>query len=146
MLSLVTGLFFPSKDREWRKSVSFLLMIFGGVTMVNTWAMWGLFPVSLVFSGFASAGDIIDIKTQQTIVEKKLDDTKSELQHQMSSDKRELLAIQLRGQLNQLFDAMCSARRGSRIEEERAWEQQFSSTMIEYNAVSDKPYPMRNCT
>ena len=109
--------------------------------MVNTWSMWGLFPVSHVFSGFATvasvdaqAGDLD--KVQKMITEQSA---------QMRQDKRETQALLLLGQLNQLFDSFCGAQRAGRREEAVQWERQFFATLVEYNRVSAQPYPMRVC-
>ncbi len=152
MLSLVTGLFFPSKEREWKISVTFLLCMFGGLTVAQTWLTWGLFPVSLFFAGFATADDMQDTqkvldKVQKSITEQtvQMRQDKNDLATQARRDKDEVKALLLVGQLNQIFDAMCGAIRNRRIDEANQWERQFTEKIIEYNRISMQVYPMRNC-
>ena len=98
--------------------------------MANTWLMWGIFPVSLFFSGFATAGDLDKQAAQIDKVQK-------------SIERQTVLVMQ--GQLSQLFDSMCGAYRNNRQEEAVQWERQFTTLLLQYNAVSPQPYPMRRC-
>jgi hypothetical protein len=148
MWSLITGLFFPEKQQEWRKSVSFLLCIFGGLSVANTWLMWGLFPVSLFFSGFATAQSVQETQKAIEQTNKSVEKVERSVQaqsSQMSRDKNELKAALLLSQLNQIFDAMCGALRNRRTAEADQWEKQFTETIIEYNMLTGQVYPMRNC-
>lgn len=98
--------------------------------MINTFLMWGVFPVSLFFSGFATAADLDKHTVQIDKVQK-------------SVEKQTVLILQ--GQLAQLFDAMCGAYRNNRQDEAVQWERQFTALLLQYNAVSPQPYPMRRC-
>ena len=109
--------------------------------MANTWLMWGLFPVSLFFAGFATAND--SKATEQAVL--KLQQTIQTQSKQMARDKDELKALMILGQLNQIFDAMCGALRNARRDEADQWERQFTEKIIEYNRISMVVYPMRNC-
>lgn len=110
--------------------------------MVNTWTMWGLWPVSLVFAGFATIASADDATKEINKIQKQI----TAQSDQMRRDKNELKMIALQSTLNQIFDAMCGAYRNSRIEEGNQWEQQFTEKLIEYNQISPAPYPMRRCT
>lgn len=67
MLELFTNLFppeesSPEQTRQWRRSVSVAVIATGALTVANTWLMWGLFPVSLVFSGFATNVEAVEVQ------------------------------------------------------------------------------------
>lgn len=109
--------------------------------MVNTWTMWALFPMSLVFSGFATVSSVDAQAGNLDKLQKSIDDQTV----QNSRDKNELKALMLLGQLNQLYDSFCGARRAGRAEEAVQWERQFFTALVEYNRVSMQPYPMRSC-
>lgn len=131
----------PARAYKWRRSISAVVITIGALTVVNTWVMWGIFPVSLAFSGFASVESVAKATNEIERVQQSIQSQSLQMKH----DKDELKALLLQGQLNQIFDAMCGAIRGKRREEADQWERQFTEKIIEYNRISMQVYPMRNC-
>ncbi len=124
----------PNGDKEqhdWQGRIALAVIANGAATMILYALAFGLVPF---FSGFSTVADVATVQRAITAQSQ-----------QMQQDKNELKALLLHAQLNQVFDAMCSARRGARNEEFIQWERQFVSLLLEYNRVSPQPYPMRDC-
>ena len=109
--------------------------------MINTWLMWGLFPASLVFAGFAPAAAVNQNAGNIAQIEKSL----ATQTRQMTADKNELKVLLLENQLAQLFDAWCGAKRRGSRDEAAQWERQYNAAEIEYNRLSPQTYPKRQC-
>lgn len=149
MWELFVTAFFPPNEANpeqivrWRRSIAIVLLGTGGLTIVNTMTMFGMWPISLVFSGFATVASVQTANGEALKLEKQIQGLAEQVQRGRNEDR----ALMLLGQLNQVFDAMCGAKRNNRLEESRAWERQFNDLLIQYQRVSNgMPYPMRVCS
>lgn len=139
----------PEQASQWRRSISSVVIANGALTVAVTWILFGIWPVSYIFTGFATvmsveatADDIAKVRDQLTRQSQQITE-QSAHQEQANNDIKSAILL---SQLNQIFDAMCGAIRGHRREEADLWEKQFTDKIIEYSNLTGMTYPMRNCT
>lgn len=124
---------------KWSMSVSIIVLLLVGVTIVNTALVWGFIP--FFFTGFASAADLSTINKSQQTIQRTIDTAIAELR----SGGRTTNSIIIAQNIYNLRIMQCNqlrAKNGAAVE---SLEAQIKAAMQAYFAEAGVPYTTSSC-
>jgi len=117
----------------WRNCMFAALLFGGGVLASHILLACGI--VTLCgFTGFAQASDITDSKAQ----------LKNQAQ-QIVASNNETMSIVIGGQVFELNNRVCAARKAGNMDAEQSYRQQLQGTLDSYERVTGRQYRLQGC-
>lgn len=106
---------------RWRATVAITIVLLAGVMLMNILLTWGMLPV--LFSGFALASDVTELKTQQV----------------------EIRAAQIEGQILDARERQCHAIKEGNQEAQRFALVRVQEKLALYRQVTKAEYRLPGC-
>jgi len=117
----------------WRNCVFAALLFLGGVVTAHIALACGMITL-FGFNGFAAASEVGEIK-------RKLEQQAK----QIVASNNQTMAIVVGGQVFELSNRLCSARKAGNTDAEQSYRQQLQGTLETYERVSGREYRMQAC-